>query len=142
MAEMLSMDVVPMPLRLTACGLLVALSVSNRLPEAAPAPVGLKTMVTAQKPAGATGTEVEQVVPGAKMAKGAGAAMAEKVRLALPVLVRVTVCPPLVVPVVWLPNSRLAAERVPTAPVPTPVPARVIIWGLPGALSLMLTPAE
>jgi hypothetical protein len=45
-----------------------------------------------------TGFEVEQVVPEVAMANGAVMPIAVKIRLALPVLVRVTVCAALVVP--------------------------------------------
>ena len=40
------------------------------------------------------------------------------VNVPAPVLLRVTVCAPLVVPVVWLPNVRLAGVRLATGAVP------------------------
>jgi hypothetical protein len=87
-----------MALRLTICGLAGALSVKERLPEAAPSAVGVKVIATVQVPGAATGLEVEQVVPVGEMAKGPVTPMAVKVRLALPVLVRVTLCAALVAP--------------------------------------------
>jgi hypothetical protein len=75
-----------------------ALSLNVTLPDAAPAAVGVNVTATVHLPAAATGFEVEQVVPVATMAKGPAVVMALKVRLLLPVLVRVTVCELLVVP--------------------------------------------
>jgi hypothetical protein len=60
----------------------------------------------------------------------------------LPVLPRVTVRGALVVVRDWLPKARLVGDRPATAAVPAPVPVRVIICGLPGALSVMFTAAE
>ena len=77
-----------------------ALSLNERLPVAAPAAVGMNVTATVQVPAAATGVEVEQVVPEVAMAKGAVIAIALKVRLALPVLVRVTAWELLVVPTI------------------------------------------
>lgn len=88
----------PVPLSTMVCGLLGALSVNERLPDAAPAAIGVNVTATVQVPAAATGFEVEQVVPEVAMAKGAVAAIALNVRLPLPVLVRVTVWKLLVVP--------------------------------------------
>jgi hypothetical protein len=73
------------------------LSVNERPPEAAPAAVGVNVTATEQVAAAATGFEVEHVVPEVAMAKGPVTAIPVKVRLPLPVLVRVTVCEPLVV---------------------------------------------
>jgi hypothetical protein len=97
-ADKLTVGAVPVPLKLTACGLLLALSVNERLPDAAPAAVGVNVTATVQDPDAATGLEVEHVVPEAAIAKGTVTLMAVKVRLALPVLVRVTGCDPLAVP--------------------------------------------
>jgi len=76
------------------------LSVKERLLEAAPSAVGVKVIATEQVPGAATGLEVEQVVPVGKMAKGPITPMAVKVRLALPVLLTVTLCAGLVMPTV------------------------------------------
>jgi hypothetical protein len=96
--DKLTSGCVPVPLKLTVCGLLGALSVNERLPDAVPPAVGVNVIATVQVPDAATGVEVEQVLPELAMAKGPVAPMAVSVRLALPVLVRVTVCELLVVP--------------------------------------------
>jgi hypothetical protein len=60
-------------------------------------------------------------------------------KLAFPVLLRVTVWAALVVPRDWLPKARLVAARLTAGPVPVPV--RLTVCGLPVALSVMLTEA-
>ena len=60
-------------------------------------------------------------------------------KVALPVLLRVTVCAVLGVPTDWLPKARLVGERLTRAAVP--VPERLTVCGLPLALSVMLTEA-
>jgi hypothetical protein len=75
-----------------------ALSVNARLPDAVPAAVGVNVTATVQVPAAAMGFDVRQVVPEVKIAKGPVTAIALKVRLLLPVLVRATVWELLVVP--------------------------------------------
>jgi hypothetical protein len=87
----------PVPLKFAVWGLLPALSVTVRVPEAAPAAVGEKMTAIVQVPLAATGVEVEQVVPVVAMANGAVAAIALIVRLLPPLLVSVTVCALLVV---------------------------------------------
>jgi len=76
------------------------LSLNERLPDAEPPAVGVNVTATVQVAAAATGFEVEQVVPELAMAKGPVAAIAVNVRLALPVLVKVTVWELLVVPTI------------------------------------------
>jgi hypothetical protein len=62
---------------------------------------------------------------------------------ALPVLVSVTDCDPLVVFSVWLANVRLELERFTAgAEAPAPVPLRLMDCGLPEALSVMVTDAK
>ena len=61
----------------------------------------------------------------------------EIVKAALPVLVRVTACAVLVVPTDWLPKERLAGARLTAGAVPVPV--RLTVWGLPTALSAMVS---
>lgn len=58
----------------------------------------------------------------------------------LPVLVTVTDWLALTVSRTWLPKEREEGERL-TASVPAPVPLKLIVWGLPLALSAMLTDA-
>ena len=62
-------------------------------------------------------------------------------KLELPVLVRVTVPTALVVPTDWLAKVRLAGERLTPAAALAPVPERPTVWGLPVALSAMLSAA-
>jgi hypothetical protein len=76
------------------------LSLNERLPDAEPPAVGANVTATLQVAAAATGVEVEQVVPELATAKGPVAAIAVNVRLALPVLVKVTVWELLVVPTI------------------------------------------
>lgn len=86
------------PLRLTVCGLPAALSVNERVPEAAPAEVGAKLTATVQVDPAVTAVEVKQVVPELAMVNGPVMVIPVKVRLASPVLVRVTDCAALLVP--------------------------------------------
>lgn len=58
------------------------------------------------------------------------------VSVALPVLVRVTVCAALVVPTLTLLKVKLAGESW-TAGAVVPMPVRLTVCGLPGALSVM-----
>jgi hypothetical protein len=60
-------------------------------------------------------------------------------KLVFPVLFRVTVCAPLVVPTLWLLKVRLVA--VTPAMGALPVPVRLTVCGLPVALSVMVTEA-
>ena len=60
-------------------------------------------------------------------------------KVALPVLLRVTVCAVLVTSAGWLPKARLVGERLTTAA--APVPERLTVCGLPLALSVMLSEA-
>src|SRR5208337_4892476 len=63
------------------------------------------------------------------------------VSAALPVLLRVTGCDPLVVPRFWLPNVRLPGETPATGAVATPVPVKFTVCGLPLALSVKFSEA-
>src|SRR5208337_5382639 len=65
--------------------------------------------------------------------------MLAMLKAAFPVLLRVTLWAVLVVPTFWLLKVRLVTERLAVAP--APVPVRVIVCGLPAALSEMLTAA-
>lgn len=52
---------------------------------------------------------------------------------ALPSLVRVTICGPLVVPTGWSLKFRVPADNIASGPAPVPVSETA--WGLPGELS-------
>jgi hypothetical protein len=114
---------VPVPVKVTVCGLLPALSANERLPEFVPTAVGVKVSDTVQEPDAATGLEVEQVVPEAAMANGPDTPIAVNVRLALPVFVSVTVCDGLVVPT-GSDGKVGGAGRLTIGPLP--VPAKLI----------------
>ena len=60
-------------------------------------------------------------------------------KVALPVLVKVTVWSALVVCVGWLAKTRPVEERPAVGALPVPV--RPTLWGLPAALSLRVTAA-
>jgi hypothetical protein len=110
------------------------LSLNERLPDAVPAAVGVKVIATVQDPDAATGLEVEHVVPDAAIAKGPVTPIAVKVRLALPVLVSVTVCEGLVVPT-GSEGKVGGADKLTVVPVP--VPLKLTVCGLFAALSLI-----
>src|SRR6202521_5998839 len=84
--------VVPLPVRLTVCGLPVALSVMVMVPGRLPVAVGVKVTVMVQLAAAAT--DVPQVLVWAYCVL---AAMLVRLSAAVPVLVSVTVCAALVV---------------------------------------------
>jgi hypothetical protein len=117
--DKLTMAPNPMALKALPLGLFQALSVNIRLPEAVPTAVGVKVTATLQVPAAATGLEVEHVVPEVAMAKGPVVVIALKVRLALPVLVTVTVCAGLVVPTGS--EGKVGTVKLIMAPVPVPL---------------------
>ena len=81
-----------MPVRLTVCGLPVALSVMVMVPGWLPVAVGVKVTLMVQLAPAAT--EVPQVLV---WAYGALAAMLVRLSVAVPEFVRVTVCAALVV---------------------------------------------
>ena len=66
--------------------------------------------------------------------------MLERLKAAVPPLVRVAARTPLVVLTDWLPNERLLGDRLTVAEVP--VPLRLRDCGLPLALSVKLTEAD
>jgi hypothetical protein len=113
-AEKLTVGPVPVPLKLTVCGLPLALSVNESVPEAEPPEVGAKMTATVHVDPAVTGFEVEQVVPELAMAKGPVTVIAVKVRFALPVLVRVTVCAVLLLPDIWAGKVREEDDKLTT----------------------------
>ena len=123
-----------MPLKLTVCGLPLALSVSVRLPERLPVAVGVNVTLIRQLPLAATGAVVLQVVPLAATAKSPAAAMLVKLRDTVPLLVTVTALAALVVPTCSLPKLTLVVLRL--MPGAVPVPLKLTVCGLPLALSV------
>jgi hypothetical protein len=117
--------VMPVPLRVTECGLPLALSVIVTAPFALPALCGVNVTLMVQL--APPESDAGQLLV---CAKGWLAAMLLMLRLPPPELVKVTVCGALVVAMVWPENVRLAADKETAARV-TPVPFKVINWGLP-----------
>ena len=110
----LTLEATPVPLRLTVCGLPVALSMIVIVPAWAPVAVGVNVTLIEQFPPAAT--ELPQVFVWAYCAL---AAILVTLSAALPPLVSVTVCAALVVPTSWLAKVRLVEERL-TLALPPP----------------------
>lgn len=125
----------PVPERLTACGLPAALSVMESVPLRVPEAVGVKVTLMVQWAPAATDDPQLFVC-----AKSPLAAMLVTLRVAPPVLESVTACAALVVPTVWLVNVRVEGETPATGTLPLPL--RLTVCGLPGALSLTLSVPE
>ena len=128
----------PVPVRFTVCGLPPALSVMLTTPVRLPMLAGVNVTLIVQLPFATT--ELPQVLVTAKSPGSVPVApILVIVKLAFPVLVRVTDCPTLVVPRFWPAKVRVPAERLTVGPLPVPV--RVTVCGLLGRLSAMLTEA-
>ncbi len=121
---------VPVPVRLTDCGLVTALSVKVSAPVAAPRAVGVKVTPTLQVPFAAM--LVPQVL--LEIANGPLAAMLLMLNAVLIRLVTVTDLAVLVLPCARFPKFKLLAEKVTGA---TPLPLSAATW-VP-ALSVMVT---
>ena len=130
---------VPVPDRLTACGLPAALSVM--LIAAARVPVAAGVNVTLIVHDALAARLLPHVVVSAKSpAFVPVTAMLLIVNGAVPVLLSVTAEAVLVVPICWFPNVTDAGLRLTTGLVP--LPDRLTPCGLPAALSVMLMAAE
>ena len=111
----------PVPVRLTVCGLFRALSVNVSVPVAAPVAVGVNV------------TPTVQVAPAAMLAPQVLLAMAKPALVVALMLltamfcrfVRVTVLVELVFPTASVPKLKVLAESVTGA---LPVPVRVTVW--------------
>jgi hypothetical protein len=103
------------------------------VPVSGPVAMGEKLTLIVQEPPAATLPPQLLVWP-----KLALAAMPVMASAALPVLLRVTGCDPLVVPKFWLPNVRLPGETPATEAVATPVPVKLTVCELPLALSVIV----
>lgn len=122
----------PTPERRTVCGLVDALSVTTSEPLLLLDAVGVNV------------TLILQLAPAARpapqlfiCAKSPVRVIPVIVRGAPPVLLRVTTWAALVVPAVWLGKLTLVGERATAGA--SPVPVRVIVCGLPAALSASAT---
>ena len=121
---------VPLPDRVMDCGLAGPLSVMVMAPARALVAVGVKVMEIVHEEL--AGTPLVQV---SVSAKSPLALMLVKVRVALPGLVRVTVCVALVEFSNWLPKGTALAERLTAGPEGVPVPLRTRDCGASPALS-------
>ena len=110
----------PVPLRLTVCGLLVAVSVKLRVPVAGPVALGVNVTPTVQL---APPARLDPQVLLA-MAKPAVVTMLEKPREAIWWLVRVTVLAELVLPTTTVPKLKPVLESVAGA---LPAPVRLTV---------------
>lgn len=122
------LELLPVPLRLTVCGLFPALSVKVSVPVAAPVVVGVNVTPTVQfAPAATLTPQVLLAIP-----KGPPTTMPENVSNPLWWLVSVTDLAELVAPTAVLLKLKEAADSV-TGPLP--VPLRLTACGLLMALS-------
>ena len=130
---------VPVPLKVTVCGLPLALSVKTSEALKLPVVAGVNVTLTAQVMVGAT---VAPVQVSALLAKSLGfvppIAAVEMFRLLVPVLVTVTVWAVLVVLASWV-KVKPGAEKLTAGAVP--VPLKVTVCGLPLALSVKTSEA-
>src|SRR5207302_790932 len=133
---------IPVPASDTNCGLPGASPVMVTVAVRALAAVGVHVRLTRQLAPATTVAPFVQAVPAA-MAKSPGfepaRAMLVMLRVAVPLLVRVTVCAGLVVLRRWSPKARLVGAKVTAGAMP--VPASDTDCGLPGASSVMVTVA-
>src|SRR2546427_130857 len=132
----------PVPASDTDCGLPGASSVMVTVAVRALAAVGVNVRLRRQLAPATTVAPFVQVVPAA-MAKSPGfkpaRAMLVMLRVAVPLLVRVTVCTGVVVLSGWPTTAIFAVSLV--AARAMPVPASDTDCGLPGASSVMVTVA-
>src|ERR1700747_2758413 len=121
---------VPVPVRLTICGLPTMLSATLIVPVKVPVAVGVNvTLIVQGAPARREGPQL------LVWRKFVLAVIDVMVSVVVPELVNVTLCAGLVVPMVWEANVRLPGVSV--TPEVTPVPSRLTSCGLPAALSVM-----
>jgi hypothetical protein len=111
----------PVPVRLTVWGLLVALSVNVSVPVVLPVAVGVKTTFTVQL--APTASELLQLSVSLNPLL---ATMLLIERAAVPELLRATACALLLVPTSWLVKTRLVGEIVASGCV-KPVPVSVMV---------------
>lgn len=125
----------PVPLRLTFCGLPEALSVKVSAPEAVPVAVGVNVTPTLQLAPAAR--LVPQVLPA--IAKGPVIPTLEIVSGVLWRLVSVTLTGALVLPTATVPKFNALADKVTDEFELLPVPLRVTVCGLFPALSVKVS---
>lgn len=124
---------VPVPVKLTVCGLPLALSVMVMEPVCVPVAVGVNVTLITQGVLGAR--ELGHVLA----AKFPLVTMLEMERVAVPVFVSVTFCDVLVVLTAWLPRLKPVGESVTAGELgAVPTPVKLTVCGLPLALSVMV----
>jgi hypothetical protein len=112
------------------------LSAAVRVPLAA----GVNKIAIVQvPPAGTAGLQVSTSVKSPALAPVK--TRPEMLKLAPPVLLRVTTCEELTMSTPSLPKDKLVGERLAAALALPPVPARLTLCGLPEALSVTMMPA-
>lgn len=131
-AERLTNDATPVPCKAIDCGLPEALSVIATEPRRRPSASGANVIAMAQFAPAATEVPQLLVCP-----KSPAATIEMTVRVAVPVLVSVTLCAELDVPTCWPLNVKLVAERLTAGA--RPVPVRPTVCGLLEALSIIVT---
>ena len=130
----------PVPLRLTDCGLPVALSVTDMFAERAPRAVGEN--VTAMLQLNPARRVLGQLLVCPKSPEFVPVTLIPvMVRGPWPLLVRLIFCGLLVVPRNWLPNANAGERLTSGTALVIPVPESVITRGLPGAVSVTVTVA-
>jgi hypothetical protein len=126
----------PVPLRLTVCGLPAALSVIVTSPVLGPSAVGVnRTLMVQLEPAARVAPQV--VVREKSLALAPVITMLEMVKTALPMFLTVTELAALVVPTRRLAKAIDVRERLTAGA--TPVPVRATVCGLPAALSFTVS---
>jgi hypothetical protein len=123
----------PVPASVTVWGLPSALSVMVTAPVLAPPALGSKVTLRVQLALGAT-LDPQLLA----WEESPLALMLSMLRVALPVLLRVTISALLVVPTVWAGNVKEAGESFTVVELP-PVPVRLTVWVSGLALSKMVT---
>jgi len=140
----LTAGAVPVPVRVTVCGLPAALSAKLNVADSAAVVEGVKVIITVQLPVGATGVATTQVFAAMLKSAAFGPEMVGvlvKVRLALPVFISVTVRVALVVPLGTRLKGRVVGS-VTTGAGAVPVPERATVCGLLAALSAKVNVAD
>lgn len=127
---------VPLPVSMMVCVPLLALSVMVTTPVRVPLAVGVNDTAISHVPDAATGVEIEQVVPPARV-KSPLAARAAMLSGLWPVLVKVTDWTMEVFPTTVLPKAKL--EGLSDTPGAVPVPLSVMVCIPPLASSLIVT---
>ena len=123
----------PVPVAKTTCGLPDPLSEMVMEPKLAIPALGVKVTAITQLLFGCNGAPVHLSVS----EKSPLAMMLEKTRGVVPLLVTITSCGELDVPTGCVPKARLEVDNV-TVDV---LPVKLTMWGLPGALSLIVSDA-